>query len=264
MKKYFFAAIIFSLAAALFAVDAEVVSVVGKAQVKQGASWSDISQGMSLPQGAEIQTGFKSTLVLKIKGSLVTVNAMSRISLDELSESGGKDNTNLSLKIGSLKSNVKKVEDRRTGFTVRGPAATASVRGTEFTYVAGYKGANISASEGVVAVWKGDSSDSKADEDGSSSESAQTPENISDGTAGAGAFTITVGQTASFTETGTRDAQANARLNSDSMGGAVASASSSEAVTTTSSSTSRSESSKESSAKYGTVVVTVTFQSSSY
>ncbi len=201
MKKLFLLTAVFCIAFSAFAFDAEVVSVSGKATMLKGASWIPVSQGNKIAQGTEIQTGFKSSLVLKIKGSSVTVNPMTRIKVEELSENGDKDNAYITLKAGGLKSNVKKAEDRRAGFTVRGPAATASVRGTEFLYNTGYNCAAISATEGSVAVWPSASSNigsGNKGKKGSSSNAAASPANISDGNAGKGAFTITVGQTATF------------------------------------------------------------------
>ena len=80
-----------------------------------------------------IQTGFKSELIIKMKNSTVTVSPMTRITVEQLAEKKDKDETKLFLDTGSLRSNVKKTEDRRIGFTVRSPVATASVRGTEFS-----------------------------------------------------------------------------------------------------------------------------------
>lgn len=229
-------AAIFVLSAALFpaaAFEAEVVSVSGKAQVSSngGASWSEIRNGDRIQQGALIQTAFKSELALRIKGSSVQLGPMSRVKIEELSESGGKDNTRISMDVGSLKSNVKKVEDRRAGFTVRGPAATASVRGTEFEYSVAYKGAAVQVSEGNVAVWKtGSSAAPASDAEGAEGDSpalngndAATAQNISDGQAPAGAWTVSVGQTAAFEDGGRRELSAakNASERAFNLGGAV-------------------------------------------
>ncbi len=157
MKRFFLAIFIASLSFALFAYDAEVIEIQGRAQVSSnGTSWSPLNVGSVISQGATIQTAFKSSLKLKLKGTTVNVGAMTRIKVEELSESPAKDNAVLSVKTGSLVSNVKKVEDRRVGFTIKGPAATASVRGTVFGIECQYLADTVSGQESQTAVWPTD------------------------------------------------------------------------------------------------------------
>ena len=192
MKKILFA-IIFSLTAAgLFAYDAEVLSVQGKAQYSSnGTSWTPIAEGTIISQGATIQTAFKSALKLKFKGSVVDLGPMTRIKLDELSETPAKDNAVVSMKIGTLTSNVKKVEDRRAGFTIKGPAATASVRGTIVKEECGYKQDTVTAIESVTAVWPTSKGEGSAKEVSDTSNSAAA---VSGGLAVAGAVALSQGQ----------------------------------------------------------------------
>lgn len=143
-----------------FAMQAEVISAKGKAEVQSGSSWTALKAGDKLSQGAVIQTGFKSEVVLKIKESTVTVASLSRVTIQSLAEQQGidgkegRDETKLFLNTGALKSNVQKSEDRRVGFTVRSPVATASVRGTEFSFSTTYKSARLSTSRGSVSFGK--------------------------------------------------------------------------------------------------------------
>jgi hypothetical protein len=154
MKRFFLAIFVASLSFALFAYDAEVIEIQGRAQVSSnGTSWSPLNVGSVISQGATIQTAFKSSLKFKLKGTTVNVGAMTRIKVEELSESPSKDNAVLSVKTGSLVSNVKKVEDRRVGFTIKGPAATASVRGTIFGIECRYKSDTVTGQESQTAVW---------------------------------------------------------------------------------------------------------------
>ena len=108
MKKLVLALVLAVFTANAFAMEAEVISTKGKTEVQQGNSWKALSVGDKLPQGAVIQTGFKSEVVLKIKGSTVTVDPLSRITLQKLIERSGKDDTSLYLSTGTLKSDVKK------------------------------------------------------------------------------------------------------------------------------------------------------------
>ena len=157
MKRFILSIIFAALACSLFAMQAQVVSATGKAEVQKGSSWVALKAGDVLDEGSVIQTGFKSELVLKIKESTVTVSALTRITLQTLAEregisgSQGKDETTIFLDTGSLKSNVQKSADRRVGFTVRSPVATASVRGTAFQFLAGFKKNTLETDRGKVA-----------------------------------------------------------------------------------------------------------------
>lgn len=160
MKKLILSVILSALAFSSFAMQATVVSTKGKAEVQTGGSWIALKAGDTLDQGSVIQTGFKSEIILKIKESTVTVAPLSRITLQTLAEreglngAQGKDETSIFLDTGSLRSNVQKSADRRVGFTVRSPVATASVRGTVFDMKARYRSVNLSTIQGKVAFWK--------------------------------------------------------------------------------------------------------------
>ena len=154
MKKAFVFGILFAVCAGLFALDAEVTGIEGKAQIStNGTTWAPVAVGSKIPQGATIQTGFKSSLKIKFKGSEITLDPMTRIKVDELSDKDNRDNAVVSMKIGGLTSNVKKLEDRRAGFTVKGPAATASVRGTIVSEEVGYNRDTVTAIENTTMVW---------------------------------------------------------------------------------------------------------------
>ncbi|MBR1537745.1 MAG: FecR domain-containing protein [Treponema sp.] len=160
MKKLILSLALGFLTFSSFALQATVVSSKGKAELQQGSSWVSLKSGDNLDQGAVIQTGFKSEIVLKIKESTVTVASLTRITLQTLLEreglagAPGKDETAIFLDTGSLKSNVQKSKDRRVGFTVRSPVATASVRGTSLAIRTAYKKTKLKTNSGKVAFWR--------------------------------------------------------------------------------------------------------------
>ena len=120
------------LCANVFADDfkAEVLSVTGKVDCMKGSQWTPVKTGDFLLRGDVIQTGFRSELVLKIEGSTVTVSPLTRMSVEMLNAQEDRDNTSLYVATGSVVSDVNKNNNRKVGFTVRAPVATASVRGT--------------------------------------------------------------------------------------------------------------------------------------
>ena len=134
--------------------EATVVSAKGKTEVQRAGVWTALTIGNSVSRGDVIQTGFKSELIIKMKNSTVTVSPMTRITVEQLAEKKDKDETKLFLDTGSLRSNVKKTEDRRIGFTVRSPVATDSVRGTEFSIKNIFGGTEIIGYEGETTAWK--------------------------------------------------------------------------------------------------------------
>lgn len=182
---------------------ATVVSSKGKSEVQRAGQWVALSEGSKLNKGDVIQTGFKSELILKIKNSTVTVSPLSRVTIEQLAEKKDSDETKLFLDTGSLKSNVKKTEDRRVGFTVRSPVATASVRGTVMEVKNVYGGTEVIGYEGSTAAWKSteeQSPDIEMDAEPSLEIGGNGAEAISNGQAEAGAVLVKKNQKSSYTQ----------------------------------------------------------------
>lgn len=247
MKKslctFFTATFIAAFGSAAFADAVQMQAVVkktsGKAEVQSESGWVPIKEGEKLEKGAVIQTGFKSEVVLQIKETMVTVAPLSRITLEQLVAKEGKDETRIFLDTGSLKSNIKKSEDRSVGFKVRSPVATASVRGTEFKVTNKFRSTDVKTFSGSVAVWK--SPAGKAEVASSSEDNAppvlpgegNSPQDIAGDGAPANAFTVTRGQTAGFSQDGrTSQPQSRAARNSVALGGNSQSAGSMEREST--------------------------------
>ena len=98
------------------------------------------------------------------------------------------------MKLGSIVSNVKKFEDRRAGFTIRGPAVTASVRGTIVKEECGYNIDTVTAIESVTAVWLTQKGEGSVTELSDNSNSAAS---ISSGRAAPAACSLSQGQSTS-------------------------------------------------------------------
>lgn len=238
MKKMMFAALFTAATlSALSAFEATVVSAKGKVEVQNGEAWKALAVGNTLKKGDVVQTGFKSELVLQIKESTVTVAPLSRLTIEQLAEKETKDETRLYLDTGSLKSNVKKAENRRVGFTVKSPVATASVRGTELVVTNGYGSTDVQTLSGSVAVWKSNNAGASVAteaEDAAPEAPAMngaSPQDVSGGEAPRGAFTVNAGQTAGFAENApTTQPQSHAARNAADIGRGTQPASAGEAV----------------------------------
>lgn len=113
-----------------FSLDAKVIDARGKVEVQQGDSWVALKAGDTLDPGAVVSTGFKSEAVLQIGKSVVNVKALTRLTVEQLYEKNGDHSSSVYLDAGAIAADVKPAENKRVGFTVKTPAATASVRGT--------------------------------------------------------------------------------------------------------------------------------------
>ena len=132
----------------VFAQQAVIRELAGTVELKQAGStaWTAASRGATLSGDTVISTGFKSTALIAVGDSLITVRPLTRLSLSELSRTQNIETVTLNLQTGRVRAEVKAAEGSRTDFTVRSSAATASVRGTVFefdTY-------NLSVNEGTV------------------------------------------------------------------------------------------------------------------
>lgn len=112
--------------------EAEILSVTGKVEVQKGETWQALSVGDKISSGAVVSTGFKSEVTVKVNDSVFTLGALTRMTVEKMVSTSNSDNTQIYLDSGSVTAKVNHPEDRRVGFKVSSPVATASVRGTDF------------------------------------------------------------------------------------------------------------------------------------
>ena len=130
MKKIFLILVLSCLVFSVFALDGVVVDVIGKVEKQNGDSWITLKKGDILVPGDVVSTGFKSEAILSIGESTVTVRALTRLTIEQLYEKNKNHISSVYLDAGSICADIKPVENKRVGFTVKTPAVTASVRGT--------------------------------------------------------------------------------------------------------------------------------------
>ena len=148
MKRYILtAALAFALAPVLFSQTAVVKEFSGKVEIKAGAGeWQPVKTGMKLDTGAVISTGFSSTALLDLGTSTLKVSPLTRMQLVELIARQGNVSTTLALKVGKVNAEVKTAVGLRQDFVLKGPQATAAVRGTEFEF----DGVSVKVINGLV------------------------------------------------------------------------------------------------------------------
>jgi hypothetical protein len=137
LKKSFLAfALILVVAIPVFSqLQALVEEVTGKVEIKApGQEWSAAQEGIVISAGTTISTGFGSQAVLDLGASTLLVQQLTRMRLDELVEKEGTVSTELFLRVGKVRAEVKTTAGLKQDFMLRSPISTAAVRGTKFDY----------------------------------------------------------------------------------------------------------------------------------
>ena len=115
------------------ALSGDIVAVSGKVEAQQGqGAWKALKAGDKIDSGTVISTGFKSETTIRLGASVLTVKPLTRMKLSQLVEREDTVDTELYLEIGTVKAEVKSLNNKKNGFSVKSPIATASVRGTAF------------------------------------------------------------------------------------------------------------------------------------
>jgi hypothetical protein len=125
---------------------ASISKITGKVEVETENGWVPAKTGQIIKAGTSISTGFRSTAELTLGSSIVTVKALTRLTLAELAESAGVITTNLNLRVGKVSAEVKAVAGKANEFKVKSPISTASVRGTGFDF----DGESLQVTHGTV------------------------------------------------------------------------------------------------------------------
>ena len=107
----------------------------GKVEVKQlDQEWQPVRLNMIVSEGATVSTGFASRLLLAFGQTQIAVRPLTRMLVRELMKRDSTNVTSLDLPVGKVNVSVKAASGEKNDFTIRGPASTAAVRGTEFNF----------------------------------------------------------------------------------------------------------------------------------
>jgi len=117
-----------------FAQEAVIRELTGTVELQHpgSAEWEKASQGQTILQRTIVSTGFKSSALIGIGDSLISVRPLTRLTLTELSARTETETINTNLIAGRVRVDVKAPAGTRSSFGVQSPIATASVRGTVF------------------------------------------------------------------------------------------------------------------------------------
>jgi hypothetical protein len=121
-------AVFFACVALASALSGQIMAVSGKVEYQDGkGSWKPLKTGDTINSGYVISTGFKSETTIKLGESILTVKPLTRMTLSQLVEREDIVDTELYLdEVGNVRAEVKSLNNKKNGFTVKSPIATAS------------------------------------------------------------------------------------------------------------------------------------------
>ncbi len=264
--KQLLSVLLFTSVFYLYAQTATVVQVTGKAEIQNGQDWVSLKAGDSVKKGDVISIGFKSELLLKVNTSNIKLGPLTRLTFEQLLSTDNKNQTAIFIDSGKVNAQINATQTKREDFKVSSPVATASVRGTEFTFKAD---GNLFTASGLVS--KGPATSSSAQVSTDTEASDYMPESGQ-----SNAFTSTTDVSQSFGipvfagQTSTSDPvtglssspQTAAAFAAKNIGSGTERLSSQEAVVTVASAQSEqsaNEAKTYTAPKKGSIAVTVTF-----
>ena len=113
-----------------------------------GQNWTKAIQGVSLPAGTVISTGFHSRAELDFAGSLIILNPLTQLTISEFDKNQADMTISLFLTGGTVHVEVKQDRQHNTHFVVASPAATVSTRAAGFDF----DGNNLLVEHGQVRL----------------------------------------------------------------------------------------------------------------
>lgn len=118
----------------VFCQNGVIREMTGEVELKRAGSSNFVkaSAGDAVMQNTIVSTGFRSTAIIVVGSSVITVRPLTRLSLAEIQTAQNSEKVNVNLQSGRVKVDVKPPSGTRASLSVQSPSATASVRGTEF------------------------------------------------------------------------------------------------------------------------------------
>jgi len=134
----------------LTAQEAKFTELTGTVEYKETAAgeWRSAAVGGIIGKDMVISTGIRSTAVVSLGASTLTVRPMTILTLEELVQSDGTEEAVLFLRTGRVRADVTPPSGMKADFTVKSPTTTASVRGTSFEF----DGRRLSVQSGRVRL----------------------------------------------------------------------------------------------------------------
>jgi len=134
MKKIIIAFVFVLAAMSAFTQNGVIKDLTGTVELKNANSavFTEAKAGDVVKQDTVVSTGFKSTALIEIGSTTLTVRPLTRLTLTEIKASSESESLNVNLQSGRVRVDVKPPAGTKAIMTVSSPSATASVRGTSF------------------------------------------------------------------------------------------------------------------------------------
>jgi len=135
MKKVIFTTVFVTLTVAgAFCQSGVIRELTGEVELKKAGANSFVhaNAGDAVAANTVVSTGFKSTAVIAVGSSVITVRPLTRLTLAEIQSAEKNEKVNVDLQAGRVRVEVKPPAGTKTNLKVQSPSATASVRGTTF------------------------------------------------------------------------------------------------------------------------------------
>ena len=137
MKQIHIVTVLFLLCAARsFAQNGTIKELMGMVELKGAAQTEYVAakSGDIVARDTIVSTGLRSSALIELGSTVITVRPLTRLSLAEMSAVEDMETLNVGLQTGRVKIDVNPPKGTRTSMSVHGPQATASVRGTSFEF----------------------------------------------------------------------------------------------------------------------------------
>ena len=136
MKKGIIAFVLMLAGISVFAQNGVVKELTGTVELKSSGSSAFIlaKAGDAVNQDTVVSTGFKSTALIEVGSTTLTVRPLTRLTLTEIKATSESETVNVSLQAGRVRVDMNPPAGSKASLSVSSPTATASVRGTSFEF----------------------------------------------------------------------------------------------------------------------------------
>jgi hypothetical protein len=132
MKKIVVGLFLLAMSISLYAQSGIIRELSGTVELKNAgaADFVAAQSGDRVSEDTVISTGFRSTALVEVGSTIITVRPLTRLTLTEISIAAGQETLNANLQAGRVRVDVSPPAGTRASMSVSSPSATASVRGT--------------------------------------------------------------------------------------------------------------------------------------
>ena len=134
MKKVYLVLVLILVGTLAFAQSGVIREVSGTVEMRgaRASAFVPANVGDRVGEDTIISTGVRSSAIIEVGSSLLTVRPLTRLALAEISSAAGTETLNVNLQAGRVRVDINPPAGTRASMTVVGPQSTASVRGTSF------------------------------------------------------------------------------------------------------------------------------------